>query len=244
MYRKIPTQRPPPSKRPPPFSAPKVLQRGHISSCNRPERLFLGTCRLTLYEKCSVMVTFLFHQLSCQMSSRAIAHPLVSGALNVKRPWAIGRDFTVLENQCCHFTIKCSPRGYISHWLDVLENQCCHFTIKCSPHGSISHWLDILESQCCHFTIKCSPRGSISHWLDVLESQCCHFTIKCSPHGYISHWLDVLESQCCHFTSPVLFCHSLFCRQAQRVVCSAKESVDQFAEDQVVETQVNGVFGF
>ena len=68
MYRKIPTQRPPPSKRPPPFSAPKVLQRGHISSCNRPERLFLGTCRLTLYEKCSVMVTFLFHQLSCQMS--------------------------------------------------------------------------------------------------------------------------------------------------------------------------------
>ena len=65
-YRKIPTQRPPPSKRPPPFSAPKVLQRGHISSCNRPERLFLGTCRLTLYEKCSVMVTFLFHQLSCQ----------------------------------------------------------------------------------------------------------------------------------------------------------------------------------
>ena len=61
-YRKIPTQRPPPSKRPPPFSAPKVLQRGHISSCNRPERLFLGTCRLTLYEKCSVMVTFLFHQ--------------------------------------------------------------------------------------------------------------------------------------------------------------------------------------
>ena len=95
-YRKIPTQRPPPSKRPPPFSAPKVLQRGHISSCNRPERLFLGTCRLTLYEKCSVMVTFLFHQLSCQMSSRAIAHPLVSGALNAKRPWAIGRDFTVL----------------------------------------------------------------------------------------------------------------------------------------------------
>ena len=67
IYRKIPTQRPPPSKRPPPFSAPKVLQRGHISSCNRPERLFLGTCRLTLYEKCSVMVTFLFHQLSCQM---------------------------------------------------------------------------------------------------------------------------------------------------------------------------------
>ena len=96
-YRKIPTQRPPPSKRPPPFSAPKVLQRGHISSCNRPERLFLGTCRLTLYEKCSVMVTFLFHQLSCQMSSRAIAHPLVSGALNAKRPWAIGRDFTVLD---------------------------------------------------------------------------------------------------------------------------------------------------
>ena len=96
IYRKIPTQRPPPSKRPPPFSAPKVLQRGHISSCNRPERLFLGTCRLTLYEKCSVMVTFLFHQLSCQMSSRAIAHPLVSGALNAKRPWAIGRDFTVL----------------------------------------------------------------------------------------------------------------------------------------------------
>ena len=95
-YRKIPTQRPPPSKRPPPFSAPKVLQRGHISSCNRPERLFLGTCRLTLYEKCSVMVTFLFHQLSCQMSSRAISHPLVSGALNAKRPWAIGRDFTVL----------------------------------------------------------------------------------------------------------------------------------------------------
>ena len=69
-YRKIPTQRPPPSKRPPPFSAPKVLQRGHISSCNRPERLFLGTCRLTLYEKCSVMVTFLFHQLSCQMSKK------------------------------------------------------------------------------------------------------------------------------------------------------------------------------
>ena len=31
------------------------------------------------------------------MSSRAIAHPLVSGALNAKRPWAIGRDFTVLE---------------------------------------------------------------------------------------------------------------------------------------------------
>ena len=98
--RKIPTQRPPPSKRPPPFSAPKVLQRGHISSCNRPERLFLGTCRLTLYEKCSVMVTFLFHQLSCQMSSRAIAHPLVSGALNAKRPWAIGRDFTVQSCTC------------------------------------------------------------------------------------------------------------------------------------------------
>ena len=102
MYRKIPTQRPPPSKRPPPFSAPKVLQRGHISSCNRPERLFLGTCRLTLYEKCSVMVTFLFHQLSCQMSSRAIAHPLVSGALNAKRPWAIGRDFTVLRYMCVY----------------------------------------------------------------------------------------------------------------------------------------------
>ena len=98
QYRKIPTQRPPPSKRPPPFSAPKVLQRGHISSCNRPELLFLGTCRLTLYEKCSVMVTFLFHQLSCQMSSRAIAHPLVSGALNAKRPWAIGRDFTVIKD--------------------------------------------------------------------------------------------------------------------------------------------------
>ena len=31
------------------------------------------------------------------MSSRAIAHPLVSGALNAKRPWAIGRDFTVVE---------------------------------------------------------------------------------------------------------------------------------------------------
>ena len=102
QYRKIPTQRPPPSKRPPPFSAPKVLQRGHISSCNRPERLFLGTCRLTLYEKCSVMVTFLFHQLSCQMSSRAIAHPLVSGALNAKRPWAIGRDFTVLLSRWCY----------------------------------------------------------------------------------------------------------------------------------------------
>ena len=32
-------------------------------------------------------------------NSRAIAHPLVSGALNAKRPWAIGRDFTVLPQE-------------------------------------------------------------------------------------------------------------------------------------------------
>ena len=55
-----------------------------------------------------MMVTFLFHQLSCQMSSRAIAHPLVSGALNAKRPWAIGRDFTVfvLSTEELHFEVS------------------------------------------------------------------------------------------------------------------------------------------
>ena len=49
------------------------------------------------------------------MSSRAIAHPLVSGALNAKRPWAIGRDFTVLvgKTSCSDETIAPLPQPVV-----------------------------------------------------------------------------------------------------------------------------------
>ena len=58
------------------------------------------------------------------MSSRAIAHPLVSGALNAKRPWAIGRDFTVHVLKGGFWLLSTSGIEYFYHvpqWVRIIR---------------------------------------------------------------------------------------------------------------------------